>query len=129
MGGPMMNVETVQDAEESIAEEADEVEAVADEITIDAGDDVVVDVEEVAVDEVVAEEAAAEADAVAEAVAEEAAAPADADDEDPYAQFRAEFRALPGKWYVIHSYAGYENRVKQKVEKRRRTPALSRIHL
>ena len=57
------------------------------------------------------------------AAAEEAAAPADADDEDPYAQFRAEFRALPGKWYVIHSYAGYEKRVKQNVENRRLTQA------
>ena len=115
-------VEAVHEAEDAIAEEADEVEAAADEITIDAGDDVVVDVEEVAVDEVVAEEAAAEADAPAEAAAEEAAAPA-ADDEDPYAQFRAEFRALPGKWYVIHSYAGYEKRVKQNVENRRLTQA------
>lgn len=95
-------VEAVHEAEDAIAEEADEVEAAADEITIDAGDDVVVDVEEVAV--------------------EEAAAPA-ADDEDPYAQFRAEFRALAGKWYVIHSYAGYEKRVKQNVENRRLTQA------
>jgi transcriptional antiterminator NusG len=115
-------VEAVHEAEDAIAEEADEVEAAADEITIDAGDDVVVDVEEVAVDEVVAEEAVAEADAPAEAAAEEAAAPA-ADDEDPYAQFRAEFRALPGKWYVIHSYAGYEKRVKQNVENRALTQA------
>lgn len=110
-------VEAVHEAEDAIAEEADEVEAAADEITIDAGDDVVVDVEEVAVDE-----AADEADAPAEAAVEEAAAPA-ADDEDPYAQFRAEFRALAGKWYVIHSYAGYEKRVKQNVENRRLTQA------
>ena len=110
-------VEAVHEAEDAIAEEADEVEAAADEITIDAGDDVVVDVEEVAV-----EEAADEADAPAEAAVEDAAAPA-ADDEDPYAQFRAEFRALAGKWYVIHSYAGYEKRVKQNVENRRLTQA------
>jgi transcriptional antiterminator NusG len=122
-------VEAVHEAEDAIAEEADEVEAAADEITIDAGDDVVVDVEEVAVDEVLAEEAVdAEADAPAEAEAEEAteaeeAADAAAEDEDPYAQFRAEFRALPGKWYVIHSYAGYEKRVKQNVENRRLTQA------
>jgi transcriptional antiterminator NusG len=110
-------VEAVHEAEDAIAEEADEVETAADEITIDAGDDVVVDVEEVAV-----EEAADEADAPAEAAVEEAAAPA-ADDEDPYAQFRGEFRALAGKWYVIHSYAGYEKRVKQNVENRRLTQA------
>ncbi len=115
-------VEAVHEAEDAIAEEADEVEGSADEITIDAGDDVVVDVEEVAVDEVLAEEAAdaVEADAPAEAAP---AAAADADDEDPYAQFRSEFRALAGKWYVIHSYAGYEKRVKQNVENRRLTQA------
>ncbi len=40
-------------------------------------------------------------------------------DEDPYSQFRADFRRLPGKWYVIHSYAGYEKRVKQNIENRK----------
>ncbi len=31
---------------------------------------------------------------------------------DPLAAFRAEMSAAPGDWYVIHSYAGYENKVK-----------------
>lgn len=58
-----------------------------------------------------------EADAVvAEAEAEEA----DVEEEiDPYAQFRAELKAKPGKWYVIHSYAGFEKRVKSNIENRR----------
>jgi len=38
---------------------------------------------------------------------------------DPYAEFRAELRSLPGKWYVIHSYSGFEKRVKQNIENRR----------
>jgi transcriptional antiterminator NusG len=38
---------------------------------------------------------------------------------DPYAEFRAELRRQPGKWYVIHSYAGYEKRVKQNIENRK----------
>ncbi len=33
-------------------------------------------------------------------------------EEDPLEVFRRELDALPGQWYVIHSYAGYENRVK-----------------
>ena len=41
------------------------------------------------------------------------------EDEDIYAQFKAEFRSLPGKWYVVHSYAGYEKRVKQNIENRK----------
>jgi transcriptional antiterminator NusG len=31
---------------------------------------------------------------------------------DPLAAFRDEMAAAPGDWYVIHSYAGYENKVK-----------------
>lgn len=41
------------------------------------------------------------------------------DSEDPYRKFRAELREMPGKWYVIHSYAGYERRVKQNIETRK----------
>jgi transcriptional antiterminator NusG len=61
-------------------------------------------------------------DAIAEAV-EEQAAIADEIEEgapiDPYAEFKAELRRQPGKWYVIHSYAGYEKRVKQNIENRK----------
>jgi transcriptional antiterminator NusG len=37
---------------------------------------------------------------------------------DPVAQYTAELRKLPGEWYVVHSYAGYENRVKANLESR-----------
>ena len=37
---------------------------------------------------------------------------------DPEQELRRELRALPGHWYVIHSYAGYENRVKANLESR-----------
>ena len=46
----------------------------------------------------------------AEAVIEE--------ENDPQAEFRRALRAAPGDWYVIHSYAGYENRVKGNLENR-----------
>jgi transcription termination/antitermination protein NusG len=39
-------------------------------------------------------------------------------DEDPVAAFKSKLRSLPGDWYVIHSYAGYENRVKANLENR-----------
>ena len=48
----------------------------------------------------------------------------DADDDadeaevDPYDEFKRELRYLPGKWYVIHSYAGFERRVKQNLANR-----------
>ncbi len=69
---------------------------------------------------------AADADAVdAEAADAEAAdavdgaeAPDGADKPDPVAVFTSELRRLPGEWYVVHSYAGYENRVKANLESR-----------
>ena len=69
--------------------------------------------------EVAAEsETAAAADIHDAAVAEEAVE-AEAVEEDPYAIFKAELRAQTGKWYIIHSYAGYEKRVKQNIENRK----------
>jgi transcriptional antiterminator NusG len=60
----------------------------------------------------------AEADETTEAVeaAEEAEEPED--DRDPVEKLREELRTLPGEWYVIHTYAGYENRVKTNLEQR-----------
>ncbi|MEY3406516.1 MAG: hypothetical protein RLZZ556_588 [Actinomycetota bacterium] len=40
-------------------------------------------------------------------------------EEDPYAAFKRELAAQKGKWYIIHSYAGYEKRVKQNIENRK----------
>lgn len=37
---------------------------------------------------------------------------------DPVEAFREQMRRAPGDWYVIHSYAGYENKVKQNLETR-----------
>ncbi len=68
-----------------------------------------------------AEEQAADADIVV--VDEPAAGPGATEDEDgdvvdPVVAFKAELRRAPGDWYVIHSYAGYENRVKANLENR-----------
>ncbi|MEO7148165.1 MAG: transcription termination/antitermination protein NusG, partial [Terrimesophilobacter sp.] len=46
------------------------------------------------------------------------------DEVDPYAEFRAELKAKLGKWYVIHSYAGFEKRVKSNIENRRVSMAM-----
>ena len=40
------------------------------------------------------------------------------EENDPLAEFRRALRSAPGDWYVIHSYAGYENRVKGNLENR-----------
>ena len=40
------------------------------------------------------------------------------EDEDPLVAFRARLDSQIGDWFVIHSYAGFENRVKQNLETR-----------
>jgi len=58
------------------------------------------------------------------AESDEAAEASDVEDEtvlpdvDPVEEFKSSLRGLPGEWYVIHSYAGYENRVKSNIESR-----------
>ncbi len=74
------------------------------------------------VDDALDIDSAEEADAAAEATDDEADTTehdALAEGEDPYADFRSELRKKPGKWYVVHSYAGFEKRVKQNIENRR----------
>jgi transcriptional antiterminator NusG len=59
------------------------------------------------------------ADGEAEADGEEGADGESApEDDDPVALFKAELRLQPGDWYVVHSYAGYENRVRTNLESR-----------
>jgi len=60
----------------------------------------------------------AEAGSAEQASAEAEATEADAAAADPVAEFQAELRRLPGEWYVVHSYAGYENRVRANLESR-----------
>ena len=92
-------------------------EFVADEVTAD----------DVLIDEAQAE---AEADVVAEAQeivdavdTVDADAEAENSDEevDPAEAFRSEMRIAPGDWYVVHSYSGYENKVKGNIEARTTT--------
>lgn len=73
--------------------------------------------EEAAVN-VEAEDEAAEADEADEAAGEAETDEAEAEPVDPIAALREELRTLPGEWYVIHTYAGYEKRVKANLEQR-----------
>ena len=80
------------------------------------------------VDDAVVEDAT-ESDETGDEVAElddDEADEAEADDEpdveeDPVAAFKQQLRTQLGDWYVIHSYAGYENRVKANLENRRQS--------
>jgi transcriptional antiterminator NusG len=65
-----------------------------------------------------AESAAAATGEDAEESAEEEPAEEAEEEKDAVAEFSRELRMLPGDWYVVHSYAGYENRVKTNLESR-----------
>ncbi len=78
------------------------------------------------VDDALDIDSAEEADAAAEATHDEAGDDAAAEtaevepaEVDPYEEFKLELRMKPGKWYVVHSYAGFEKRVKQNIENRK----------
>ena len=42
----------------------------------------------------------------------------ESDENDPNAEFRRALRTAPGDWYVVHSYAGYEKKVKGNLQNR-----------
>jgi transcriptional antiterminator NusG len=104
-------------------------DVVADELELSADDASAEEVTDLIEDEASAEEAAVHLDGSDEELTEELAAadevievveaPAAPTSDDPYDHFFPDFKAQPGKWYIVHSYAGYEKRVKQNVENRK----------
>ncbi|MFB8084414.1 transcription termination/antitermination protein NusG [Streptomyces sp. NPDC055992] len=112
MSDPNLNdaVEPTAGAFESAEDELDIVEA-ADAEESDQAE--AADAEEAAAEETEDTAEAAEAEVEAD---EEEAEPAEP--VDPVTALREELRGLPGEWYVIHTYAGYEKRVKANLEQR-----------
>ncbi|MDO5503094.1 MAG: transcription termination/antitermination NusG family protein, partial [Actinomycetia bacterium] len=111
-------------AAESVAEESVQ-EAAADEFAVDSeiaeSDRLQSELELAATDDAPHDNDVT-ADAADEVVTAEAA-DADADGDmleeiDPVQAFKDELAAKFGEWYVIHTYAGYENRVKANLENR-----------
>lgn len=82
-------------------------EAIAEELVAEV---IVEELVEELVEEILVEEVLAEVSAIEEELAEE--------EVDPIAEFREQMRLAPGDWYVIHSYAGFENKVKMNLESR-----------
>ncbi len=100
-------------------EEAEAAAAAADDVTPYDGPDINGEPDAPVLDEDAVAEVAAAADIVEAAEIDAETEPAEP--EDPYEAFRAELRSLPGKWYVIHSYAGFERQVKANIEQRKNT--------
>jgi transcriptional antiterminator NusG len=65
-----------------------------------------------------AEDAGAAVVSSSDLAAEPAGLTSTTDDEDDTDELRRALEAAPGDWYVIHSYAGYENKVKTNLETR-----------
>jgi len=107
-----------EEAEEVTPYDGPDINGEEDEPVLDA--ELLAEVEdaEEVVDEV--EASVSPADAAEPAEGEETGQDEEAD-EDPYEAFRAELRSQPGKWYVIHSYAGFERKVKANIEQRKST--------
>ncbi|AVH57092.1 MULTISPECIES: transcription termination/antitermination protein NusG [Streptomyces] len=119
MSDPNLNdaIESVESVDDELdivegADVEDEVEA-ADAVAGGPAEEVALHVEDESGEGVAEEDLAAEAEEAVEAEAEEEAEPV-----DPVTALREELRTLPGEWYVIHTYAGYENRVKTNLEQR-----------
>ncbi|GAA1521759.1 transcription termination/antitermination protein NusG [Streptomyces albidochromogenes] len=117
--------ESAESAEDQldIVEAADEDQAEAADVAAgEPAEESAVHVESDDSAEAEAEADNAEADEPAEAEAEageaEEVEEAPAEPVDPIAALREELRTLPGEWYVIHTYAGYEKRVKANLEQR-----------
>jgi transcription termination/antitermination protein NusG len=106
----------VDESEGNMDEQLDALESAVD-VEADAVVEDALDID--SMDEAVAAEAAThdEADTVAAESTPEAAS-ASSEEDDPYADFRRDLRRKPGKWFVVHSYAGFEKRVKQNIENR-----------
>ncbi|MEU9447258.1 transcription termination/antitermination protein NusG [Streptomyces sp. NPDC048277] len=107
------------------ADEQDEFEAAeaelgepAEETAVHVEDEDAEDLDEAEDAEALADEDAEEEDAEEEDAEEEAVEEEPAEPVDPVQALRDELRLLPGEWYVIHTYAGYENRVKTNLEQR-----------
>jgi transcriptional antiterminator NusG len=107
---------------DALAESADpEADAIVeDALDIDSADEAEAAVEAVEDEEEIDGNAAASQTDAAEASVDTE----DAEDEDPYEAFRKDLRFLPGKWFVIHSYAGFERRVKSNIENRKQSMAM-----
>lgn len=124
MSDPNLNddAEPTASAVESAEDELDIVEA-ADAVApdqVEAADAAEDEQAESAEDDAVSDEDGSdEDDEDDEAVAtEDEEDVEEAEPVDPVTALRDELRGLPGEWYVIHTYAGYEKRVKANLEQR-----------
>lgn len=119
-------------SEQELAHEVEEVEETSEQANADdARVESVSDVEELEASDEDAPADSAEAPADSTEGAEEAGDSVETVEEseeassepagDPLEEFKSKLRRQEGEWFVIHTYAGYENRVKTNLESRSQT--------
>ena len=107
---------------EGAASVADDADAASDAVNAVAAADYAYDYADYAddsddSDDAAADDADADADSAADASADDTSDPTDAG-AIAVTEFSKKLRTLEGKWYVLHTYSGYEKRVKTNVESR-----------
>ncbi|MER6539783.1 transcription termination/antitermination protein NusG [Streptomyces sp. 900105755] len=112
------NLNDAVEPEEAVDDELDIVEGADEQDEFEAAEAELGEPAEEAAIHVVDEDTAEDEDADETDEVEEALEEAPAEPVDPVQALREELRLLPGEWYVIHTYAGYENRVKTNLEQR-----------
>ena len=100
------DIETAEGANGAVASEQDVDVEVADGADVASHSSTDDDDDPAGADDVLAEDVVADAE------------PVEPVELDPVEEMRAALRRAPGEWYVVHSYAGYENRVKTNLETR-----------
>jgi transcriptional antiterminator NusG len=103
--------DTAASVSDALAEAADPATVIADEAAESLDETTAAEaVEDAPLD---SDDESESADVPAEPAADE-----DEEEEDPAVALKKDLRLRPGEWYVIHSYAGYENKVKANLETR-----------
>ncbi|KGN36460.1 transcription termination/antitermination protein NusG [Knoellia subterranea] len=123
--GPVVEAEVTPESELTERAESDAADAFGGEVEADETDASDDDADEITEDSHEADaDDDSDDDAPAQSTLEAATTESDEDgdivptDVDPIKAFKEELAAKFGDWYVIHSYAGYENRVKTNLETR-----------
>jgi len=109
-----LDIDSADEAEAAVEATDDEADIEAAEAAKEEPDVAPYDGPELGDDDEGAEVSLDDVEDLAEALAE-----GDEPEVDPYEDFKRELRSKPGKWYVIHSYAGFEKRVKSNIESRK----------
>jgi len=116
-GQPLETADNLETTEEQVSagEDLAEETAVDEPASEDAAVDVVADLEQEELVDEAPEVVATDVETDVETDETDVEEPAE---DDPLEEFRRELWAKPGEWYVVHTYYGMENRVRQNLENR-----------